>query len=751
LAKSSFGIRTVNFFGYVCSGNSYHLSGERAASVDSIPFPTDQKAVQRFLGAAMYFKPFVYDYSEKTRLLTDMVHRDFDWAGDLQEYREAFQKFKGDILNSFTLYHPDYKLDWYLYVDASDLAFGGVLIQREYNGVQQVITFISHKFSKTAKAWSTYEKEAFAMYYSVHQLRQYLLGKFFVLLTDHRNLVWIETSEVPKIIRIRLYLQTYDFKILHIAGKENVFADWLSRKDAGDTQASCSAIGVARDKVTEALQAVHNARMGHNGVRRTWLLLNEHFPGNSVRMEDIADFIALCPVCQKYRIGMADSLHPPTRVLPSEHRFTCGYDLLYISPEDSDGYKYIHVLKLMPSRLVGLYPSRDLTAESLALALFQFFLTYGVVDVLITDPGSNIDSAVTKLLLTWFGVRLRMSLVNRHQSNGVERTHREILKFLSMLVADERVANIWSKAHVLGVIQFILNSQISAETGKSPFEFIFGSLDAKWFRLPDTNASPGAANSFLRALDDNLKTIREAAWGVIEKLRANRVKEAKNTYKIGDMVLLNAKTMGLKAAKLFPNFLGPYLVKGVNKADVELQHIVTHDMKTVHMEHLKPFFSDSFEDAYNAALVDSQQYVIDRILAWRGDPERRSGMSFLVKFLDGDEVWLPYRKDLWEASQFVAFCEKHAPLMPLLRTEGEWKKLCAQENRKMIETVAVGKVCYVDIRAWGHGWYASIGLPESDFVSYVVKCVYEGWGERSAVSGIGLMSSLQATVCLEEQ
>jgi hypothetical protein len=182
---------------------------------------------------------------------------------------------------------------------------------------------------------------------------------------------------------------------------------------------------------------------------------------------------------------MADSLKPPTRVLSSQHRHTCGYDLLYVSPADGEGFKYLHVVKLLPSRIVGLYPSKDLTAESLALALFQFFITYGVVDVLVTDAGSNIDSEVTRLLLGWFGVRLRMSLVNRHQSNGVERTHREILKFLSMLVSDERMTNLWSKPHVLGIIQFIMNSQVSGETGKSPFHFLFGTLDEKWLRMPD--------------------------------------------------------------------------------------------------------------------------------------------------------------------------------------------------------------------------------------------------------------------------
>jgi hypothetical protein len=121
---------------------------------------------------------------------------------------------------------------------------------------------------------------------------------------------------------------------------------------------------------------------------------------------------------------MRDSLPPPVRAIRSDHpRVFCGYDTLYITPADQEGYQYIHVFKLLPSRLVGLYPAKDLTSESLALAMFQFFTTYGVTEVLISDPGSNIDSGVVRSLLTWFGTRLRMSLVGRHQSSGVERTN----------------------------------------------------------------------------------------------------------------------------------------------------------------------------------------------------------------------------------------------------------------------------------------------------------------------------------------
>lgn len=171
LEKSWFGVKSVNFFGYVCKGNSYELSEERKKSVTDITFPTDQKAMQRFLGSSMYFKPFIFSYSEKTAKLYDMIRNDFDWKMDLSNHLKEFEEFKLDILHSFSVYHPDASLDWFLYVDASDVALGGVLIQKTLDGVQQVIAFVSHKFSTVAKAWSTYEKEAYAMFYSVHQLR----------------------------------------------------------------------------------------------------------------------------------------------------------------------------------------------------------------------------------------------------------------------------------------------------------------------------------------------------------------------------------------------------------------------------------------------------------------------------------------------------------------------------------------------------------------------------------------------------
>jgi hypothetical protein len=164
--------------------------------------------------------------------------------------------------------------------------------------------------------------------------------------------------------------------------------------------------------VEEALRQVHNSRIGHHGALRTWKKLREVFPGNNVPMAVVEGFVKECPVCQKHRHGMAESLVAPVRRLePESARYYSGYDTIYVTPATKEGYKYLHHVRLLPARLSALYPSKDLTAESVALALFQFFVTYGVTEVLITDPGSNINAGVVKLLLQWMGVRLRMSIV----------------------------------------------------------------------------------------------------------------------------------------------------------------------------------------------------------------------------------------------------------------------------------------------------------------------------------------------------
>ena len=73
------------------------------------------------------------------------------------------------------------------------------------------------------------ELELYAFVYCVKILAPYLLGKLFTVRTDHRNLVYLASSSVPKLVRWRVILSEYRFLIEHIPGAQNVVADGLTR------------------------------------------------------------------------------------------------------------------------------------------------------------------------------------------------------------------------------------------------------------------------------------------------------------------------------------------------------------------------------------------------------------------------------------------------------------------------------------------------------------------------------------------
>ena len=112
---------------------------------------------------------------------------------------------------------------------------------------------------------------------------------------------------------------------------------------------------------------------------------------------------------------------------------------------------------------------------SLAQNLFTYYTTWGIYDEIITDPLSDILSDAVITLNKWLGIRHVISLVGRHQSNGVEGTNKQILRHLRTLVHDERSLKYWSQPQYYKMIEYYVNSFDNSETGVTPLHARFGS------------------------------------------------------------------------------------------------------------------------------------------------------------------------------------------------------------------------------------------------------------------------------------
>ena len=113
--------------------------------------------------------------------------------------------------------------------DASDFAIGAVLSQFQ-DGKERPVSFASKVVNSAQRAYCTTWKELLAVVVFTRHFRHYLLGRVFVIRTDHGSLVWLMTFMHPcgQLARWLTELAQYAFHIEHRSGTKHCNADGMS-------------------------------------------------------------------------------------------------------------------------------------------------------------------------------------------------------------------------------------------------------------------------------------------------------------------------------------------------------------------------------------------------------------------------------------------------------------------------------------------------------------------------------------------
>ena len=765
-AKTWLGKREVHFFGYNCRHHSYELTNDRKEAILKIPFPESgnrQKKVRSMLGMGVFFAPFVENYKDKVKHLTDLTKQDFNWDETTWkiDYRQEWEDYKTGLQEACSVFYPDYELEWFLRTDASEFGIGAVLFQvkRLENGevVYQVIAMCSKKFSPEAMRWSTIEQEGYAIFYAVRHFAYYLIGKHFIVQTDHNNLRWMEASEVPKIVRWRVYLQSFDFVVQHISGRENTVADALSRlfmismddsdhdrtmgeEDSDDDWTFHALMNVfdltdisetapepvSRLRAQELMEEVHNAQSGHWGAKEMWNRLNKLCPGHQIPYKEIADFVSSCACCEKTRRERKNRLIKIPRTLKPPHaRSVIGIDAVKITPAGKNGESHILVIVNLFSKHAFLRAIIGVTAKNLAASVWIYWSNFGHTDMIISDLGTDLTSKLFAELVQLMGMRHVFSIADKH-ANGTERPIKEVVRHLRALVFDTRIQDIFDDVTKIPSVQYILNDHVSSETGFTPFELVFGSVDAVYKDLlKDCEGEP--SHMLLKQLNENLTVLREASKKFQDQLVEERASQARlmpqNMYAPGDFVLFDA---GPKPhPKLACRHKGPMQVVHQYKNDVDCRNLISGAIKKFSVEDLELFYG-SAEEAFNAAMRDQEQFMVDKILGYKGDCRKRTSMTFKVKYADGEVLDIPYTPDIL-CEAYYDFCQSKPFLFHLSLDTDMATRFIRDKRKENITSVSPGDTVYVDLRFFGDLFYESLQLPDWETSSYVVPFTYLRW------------------------
>ena len=784
--KSYFGVQSIKFFGYIADGHGYHFEESRIKALMDIEFPHQGTVTQRrthmqmFLGTANFISPcYVHTalgkkpdkdnplWADLIGPLADTTHKDFPWADESKwkrDYRADMNRLKTYLNKVTQLYYPDYNLPWILRTDASQNGVGAILFQiRQKEGVEipEPIATVAHKFSEAATNWETIKQEGFAIFYAVKKLSHYLSGKKFLIETDHRNLVYMERSEVAILIRWRLYLQQFRFRIRHIEGKKNIAADTFSRlfPEAGNednpqektetlllahTQEELKELAEASPLIPtkkarrprqiytqnipeydKLIQQVHGGDELHLGQRYTWRKLAMLHPGHRIPQSYIEHYVRECPVCQKLREEqIPDTYKPMERTLHvKDPRQRIGIDAIY-NPEDRNGNSKAHVIVNNFTKLVFIYPCKELTAESAARAILRYRTLYGPIAEIAHDRGSDYTADINKHLCQWLGLKNRVALTDVHTSTGVEPVNKQIKRHVEALMLDcyERGYN-WSDPEVIDLVAFAMN-EIPRDTtgGHSAYEMTFGDIS----QLTGEDIS---SNDYVKRLQDNLAKIREKILE-LHRQEIQRVENQpnQNQWQPTDLVFLRNNAQYNHGRR----WLGPYQVLAQSKNDVTIGSLLDEDVKqTVHVDRLRAYHGE-YNKAVELSRMEQGEHAIKQITHYYGNPMDRGTLGFNVEFEDGTVVEKTY-SDIKKTVALANLIKRHKELLPLttetLKAQAELKKRIKRTD--IAEKYRDAKEVYIDVRCqaiFPYVWYAKHfeTLPDANTHRYLIKATPTG-------------------------
>ncbi|CAM1312561.1 Uncharacterised protein r2_g2301 [Pycnogonum litorale] len=597
--KCDFFKLSLPFLGFIVGNNTIKPLPSKIKIMQDYPEPTSWKELHRFLGMCSYYRTLIKDFGTIAGVLYRLGRKNtpFIWNS---ECKEAFEKLKLAMSSSPVISMPDLEKIFIVKTDASQVGVGAILQQQTADGQRNIIEYAGFSFNETQRKYSVIEQEATGILYALNKWQHYLLGRHFMLETDHRPLMWIKSKKDcrGKLRRMALRLAEFDkMEVRHIRGTENSDADAISRihelSSCCDdkfqaqqrrefkellakqryqftekngflyyTEDDQERICVPQEYVKEILKKCHDEQ-GHLGIDRTLDLIRRRFYWPKLR-DDVKNWIKRCRNCATKKDTLQDhSIAPlkPTDLVAIEPFQKLGIDIMGPLPESNNMNKYVIVLQDYFTKWIEAVAINACTTEDIIKWLKdEVFGRFGIPVELICDQGPQFDSKLFKLFCEELGVKISYITPYHHQSNGmIERLNRSLLNMLRMYIDSDQKD--WDE--YLGPVLFAYRTSVHSVTKVSPFE----AVQMRTPRLPIDLKYPTSLENqeqIVRRMSETRKRMRNNLMKAAENRKnlydeKNRVVEP--SFKVDDKVYYKRKLMKRGfAPKLMRNWCGPFRI-----------------------------------------------------------------------------------------------------------------------------------------------------------------------------------------------
>ena len=237
--KCAFLCDAVEYLGHRIDADGLHTLSSKVKAIQDAPQPQNVQELRSFLGLLHYYGKFLPNLATLLHPLNALLKTGSKWFWSGQ-CSDAFNSAKKLLVTAPVLAHYDPSLPIRLAGDASDYGIGAVISHVFEDGSERPVAFTSRTLSPTERNYPQIEKEALSLIYGIQKFHQYLYGRPFVLVTDHRPLLSIlgPKKGIPPLAAARmqrwaLLLSAYNYSIEFRPTTARANADGLSRLPLG--------------------------------------------------------------------------------------------------------------------------------------------------------------------------------------------------------------------------------------------------------------------------------------------------------------------------------------------------------------------------------------------------------------------------------------------------------------------------------------------------------------------------------------
>jgi hypothetical protein len=156
--------------GHIISKDEISVDPKRTKAILQIPPPHSKKSMQSFFGRINFVRRFVPDFAEIVKPLQRMIKKDVQFKWTPLE-KEVFKNIKASIATAPSLRSPYFSKDFLLYTFTSDHSLAAVLMQKEEQGDEYPVAFMSIGLQGVELNYPPVDKKDFVVHKSIKQFQ----------------------------------------------------------------------------------------------------------------------------------------------------------------------------------------------------------------------------------------------------------------------------------------------------------------------------------------------------------------------------------------------------------------------------------------------------------------------------------------------------------------------------------------------------------------------------------------------------